>query len=50
MREENKNLSFLSKENNPDLWSEMKRVENKINCLMEKDEKYWRQRNIALWL
>ena len=43
-------LAHLSNANNPNLWSAIKEVENKINCLNEKKEHYWRHRSRAIWL
>ncbi|XP_062080600.1 uncharacterized protein LOC133785369 [Humulus lupulus] len=49
-REAKKVLSNLSKANDPSLWKALKETEDKIICLEEKEEMYWRQRSRALWL
>uniref|UniRef100_A0A803PEK8 Reverse transcriptase domain-containing protein n=1 Tax=Cannabis sativa TaxID=3483 RepID=A0A803PEK8_CANSA len=45
-----KALSELSSRQDSSTWGEMKTLEKQLNVVLEKDEKYWRQRSRALWL
>uniref|UniRef100_A0A803PI64 Reverse transcriptase domain-containing protein n=1 Tax=Cannabis sativa TaxID=3483 RepID=A0A803PI64_CANSA len=43
-------LIELSSSSDPGAWVEVKKIEKQLNAVLEKDEKYWRQRSRALWL
>ncbi|KAM6600114.1 hypothetical protein CsatA_019723 [Cannabis sativa] len=41
------NLKVKLKLNDPEMWQDIKREEKRLNCLMEKDKKYWKKRSRA---
>uniref|UniRef100_A0A803NGM9 CCHC-type domain-containing protein n=1 Tax=Cannabis sativa TaxID=3483 RepID=A0A803NGM9_CANSA len=45
-----KAISKLSSRQDTNVWGELKTLEKQLNVVLEKDEKYWRQRSRALWL
>ncbi|XP_060961827.1 uncharacterized protein LOC133032031 [Cannabis sativa] len=45
-----KAISELSSRQDANTWGELKTLEKQLNVVLEKDEKYWRQRSRALWL
>uniref|UniRef100_A0A803P9M1 CCHC-type domain-containing protein n=1 Tax=Cannabis sativa TaxID=3483 RepID=A0A803P9M1_CANSA len=45
-----KAISELSPRQDSSIWGELKTLEKQLNVVLEKDEKYWRQRSQTLWL
>ncbi|KAK2634881.1 hypothetical protein Ddye_029673 [Dipteronia dyeriana] len=45
-----RSLSAVNNEEMSDFWDETRKIENRLDCLLEKEENYWRQRSIIDWL
>uniref|UniRef100_A0A803PJR1 Reverse transcriptase zinc-binding domain-containing protein n=1 Tax=Cannabis sativa TaxID=3483 RepID=A0A803PJR1_CANSA len=43
-------IATLSRNTDPINWNHLKEIERKYNVLLDKEEKFWKQRSRALWL